>query len=206
MQPMRKRLLTTAAVLLAGLAGAAPGDAADDYFTDAEIERIRDAQRIERRIPVFLEIAGVRLVRLGIMEGDAEVADSREEGNGLTRTIIRLLDPEAADELDELARQQDEFSNDLSVFTRADLLRGYFQALDEAIDNIDDAYERGRGNVRRPLEDLLEFTEDTIPNLREFSPGNRDEEVALEDALEIAELARDGASEALEVVPRTEER
>ncbi len=205
MERMRKRLWTTAGVLLAALAGASPGDAAE-YFTDAEIERIRDAQNIERRIPVFLEIAGVRLVRLGIMEGDAEVADSGEEGNGLTRTIIRLLDPEAANELDELARQQDEFSNDLSVFTQADLLRGYFQALDEAMDNIDDAYERGRGNVRRPLEELLEFTQDTIPILREFSPRNRDQEIALEDAIEIAELARDGASEALDVVPRTEER
>ena len=205
MEHTRKLLWTTAGVLLAALAGASPGDAAE-YFTDAEIERIRDAQNIERRIPVFLEIAGVRLVRLGIMDGDTEVADSGEEGNGLTRTIIRLLDPEAANELDELARQQDEFSNDLSVFTQADLLRGYFQALDEAMDNIDDASERGRGDVRRPLEELLEFTQDTIPILRAFSPENRNQEIALEDAIEIAELARDGASEALDVVPRTEER
>ena len=75
------------------------------------------------------------------------------------------------------------------------------------MDNIDDAYERGgRGDVRGALEQLLAFTEASLPALETFEASNPNEEVALEDAVEIAELARDGAREALEVVPQTERR
>ena len=200
------RLLgTTSLVAILGLTSV-PGSLAADYFTEVEIEQIREAQTIERRIPVFLEIANIRLVRLGLIEGEEEVDNEEGGGNSITRGIIRILSPEAADELERIDDELSALTNDLSMFSRGDLLRGYYQALEEAMDNIDDAYERDRGDVRKPLENLLEFVENTIPALGEFSPDDDNEEIALEDAIEIAELARDGATEALDIVPQTEER
>ncbi len=200
------RLLgTTSLVAILGLTWV-PGSLAADYFTEVEIEQIREAQSIERRIPVFLEIANIRLVRLGLVEGEEEVDNEEGGGNSITRGIIRILSPEAADELERIDDELSALTNDLSMFSRGDLLRGYYQALEEAMDNIDDAYERDRGDVRKPLENLLEFVENTIPALGEFSPDDGNEEIALEDAIEIAELARDGATEALDIVPQTEER
>ncbi len=200
------RLLgTTSLVAILGLTSV-PGSLAADYFTEVEIEQIREAQSIERRIPVFLEIANIRLVRLGLVEGEEEVDNEEGGGNSITRGIIRILSPEAADELERIDDELSALTNDLSMFSRGDLLRGYYQALEEAMDNIDDAYERDRGDVRKPLENLLEFVENTIPALGEFSPDDGNEEIALEDAIEIAELARDGATEALDIVPQTEER
>ena len=200
------RLLgTTSLVAILGLTSV-PGSLAADYFTEVEIEQIREAQRIERRIPVFLEIANIRLVRLGLVEGEEEVDNEEGGGNSITRGIIRILSPEAADELERIDDELSALTNDLSMFSRGDLLRGYYQAIEEAMDNIDDAYERDRGDVRKPLENLLEFVENTIPALGVFSPDDDNEEIALEDAIEIAELARDGATEALDIVPQTEER
>ena len=200
------RLLgTTSLVAILGLTSV-PGSLAADYFTEVEIEQIREAQTIERRIPVFLEIANIRLVRLGLIEGEEEVDNEEGGGNSITRGIIRILSPEAADELERIDDELSALTNDLSMFSRGDLLRGYYQALEEAMDNIDDAYERDRGDVRKPLENLLKFVENTIPALGEFSPDDDNEEIALEDAIEIAELARDGATEALDIVPQTEER
>ncbi len=200
------RLLgTTSLVAILGLTSV-PGSLAADYFTEVEIEQIREAQTIERRIPVFLEIANIRLVRLGLIEGEEEVDNEEGGGNSITRGIIRILSPEAADELERIDDELSALTNDLSMFSRGDLLRGYYQALEEAMDNIDDAYERDRGDVRKPLENLLKFVENTIPALGEFSPDDGNEEIALEDAIEIAELARDGATEALDIVPQTEER
>lgn len=200
------RLLgTTSLVAIFGLTSV-PGSVAADYFTEVEIEQIREAQSIERRIPVFLEIANVRLVQLGLVEGEEEVDNEEGGGNFITRGIIRILSPEAANELERIDNELSELTNDLSMFSRGDLLRGYYQAIEEAMDNIDDAYERDRGDVRKPLENLLEFVENTIPVLGEFSPDDGNEEIALEDAIEIAELARDGATEALDIVPQTEER
>ena len=200
------RLLgTTSLVAILGLTSV-PGSLAADYFTEVEIEQIREAQSIERRIPVFLEIANIRLVRLGLVEGEEEVDNEEGGGNSITRGIIRILSPEAADELERIDDELSALTNDLSMFSRGDLLRGYYQAIEEAMDNIDDAYERDRGDVRKPLENLLEFVENTIPALGEFSPDDGNEEIALEDAIEIAELARDGATEALDIVPQTEER
>ncbi len=200
------RLLgTSSLVAILGLTSV-PDSFAADYFTEIEIEQIREAQSIGRRIPVFLEIANLRLVRLGLVEGEEEVDNEEGVGSSITRGIIRILNPEAADELERIDDERSELTNDLSMFSRGDLLRGYYQAIEEAMDNIDDAYERDRGDVRRPLENLLEFVETTIPVLREFSPDNNNEEIALEDAIEIAELARDGATEALDIVPQTEDR
>jgi hypothetical protein len=189
--------------MLACLASVTPSSAAE-YFTNLEIDQIRETQNVGRRIPLFLQIAEIRLTYLGLIETEEEIEAENPAGNFFERTLIRIIAPEAADDLERVSNEQPEFDDDVTVFSRADLLRGYYQAIEEAMDNIDDAYERRRGDVRGPLEDLKEFLEETLPLLRTAAPENLDEEIALEDAIEIAELARDGAAEALEIVPKTE--
>lgn len=181
---------------------------AADYFTEAEIEQIRSAQSLEQRIPVLLKIAEIRLGLLGLVETDGRLDETEEPGgNAITRAIIRVMDPAAAAEIERAREDRPDFENNLGAFTRAELLRGYYQALDETMDNIDDAYERsGRGDVRGALEQLLAFADASLSALGAFDPSNENEEVALEDAIEIGELARDGAREALDVVPQTERR
>lgn len=202
---MTRRLhaISWAAVLISFF-GLAPISSAADYFTDLEIDQIREAQNIGRRVPLFLQIAEIRLAYLGLIETEESIDVENPSGSLFERTLIRVIAPEVADELDQLNGEQAEFDDDVTVYSRADLLRGYYQAIEEAMDNIDDAYERRRGDVRDPLEELKEFTEETLPLLHTFEPKNGNEEIALEDAIEIAELARDGAEEALEIVPKTE--
>ena len=72
------------------------------------------------------------------------------------------------------------------------------------MDNIDDAYERKRGDVRKPLEALKKFTEESIPALKRFEAGTEGEDSALSDAIEQAELALEGAKAALKTIPKTE--
>ncbi len=72
------------------------------------------------------------------------------------------------------------------------------------MDNIDDAYEQGRGDIREPLNSLKDFIEDSIPLLLRFEVENESEDIALEDAITQSELALEGAEAALDTVPRTE--
>ncbi len=199
-------VMLIAATLVLSMPG--PEVRAADYFTEAEIEQIRTAQSLEQRIPVLLKIAEIRLGLLGLVETDGRLDEAdKPGGNAITRAIIRVMDPAAAAEIERAREDVPDFENNLRDFTPAELLRGYYQAIDETMDNIDDAYERGgRGDVRGAIEQLFEFTGASLPALGNFEPSNENEEVALEDAIEIAELARNGASEALDVVPQTERR
>jgi hypothetical protein len=204
---LRPRLALALIVAIAAALLATPPALAAEYFTEAEIEQIRSAQDLDRRIPVFLKIAEIRLGLLGLVDTDASIKVEEPGGNFITRTIIRALDPDAAAEIERERESRPDYENNLRDFSRAELLRGYYQAIEETMGNIDDAYERGgKGDVREALENLLEFTESTLPALGTFEPANEGEEIALEDAIEIAELARDGAAEALDVVPQTERR
>ena len=190
------------------VATAATRTPAVEYFTEVEIDQIRDTQDIGERTAVFLDIAKARLIYLGLREAPEQKGEGK--ATRVVKTLINILQPGATAEVDQeqaKAEQSAEESDaELAEFTPSELLRGYYQALEETMDNIDDAYERDRGDVRKPLENLLEFVENTIPALGEFSPDDGNEEIALEDAIEIAELARDGATEALDIVPQTEER
>ena len=192
------------AFLVTGGLGLAAAAAADEYFTELEIDQIREAQKIARRVPVFLNIAETRLVYLGLKE-----AEKQEEGkvSRVAKALASVFQPGMAAEIDkaeaEAKTQAEESDRELVEFTRTALLRGFYQALEEAMDNIDDAYERKRGDVRGPLENLKKFTEQTIPLLRRFEPETSREKSAINDALEQAELALEGAESALKIVPKT---
>ncbi len=202
---MRLRAATSllAASLVAG-ALSVTVVAAAEYFTVLEIDQIREAQEIGRRVPVFLNIAQTRLVYLGLQE-----VEKKEEGKAsrVAKALVSVFQPGMAVEAEkaeaEAKTRAEESDAELVEFTRTELLRGIYQALEEAMDNIDDAYERKRGDVRGPLEELKQFTETTIPLLKRFEPETSREKSALQDALEQAELALEGATSALEIVPKT---
>jgi len=189
-------------VLLLSLSPAT-GAFAQDYFTDLEIDEIREAQEIDKRVGILLQIAQVRLAQLGLVELEEEV-QSTTGTSRITRAIVRVLSRGTAEELDKAEEELEVFDSDLSQFDRTELLRGYFQALDETMDNIDDAYEQNRGDLREPLDSLKNFTEQSIPLLREFEVENESEEIALEDAMAQTELALEGAEAAIEIIPKTE--
>jgi hypothetical protein len=178
--------------------------AAAEYFTVLEIDQIREAHEIGRRVPVFLNIAQTRLVYLGLQE-----VEKKEEGKAsrVAKALVSVFQPGMAVEAEkaeaEAKTRAEESDAELVEFTRTELLRGIYQALEEAMDNIDDAYERKRGDVRGPLEELKQFTETTIPLLKRFEPETFREKSALQDALEQAELALEGAKSALKIVPKT---
>jgi hypothetical protein len=51
-------------IIIAFAAGATPAAAAKEYFTDEEIDYLRDAQGIAMRIPAIIRLANMRLVVL----------------------------------------------------------------------------------------------------------------------------------------------
>lgn len=158
------------------------------YLTEDELDLVRDSQLIEQRIPVYIKLAEKRLVVLGILKVDESEKSKKKKKSE------RKENKEGTDE-----------NAYLLDFTRSELLRGYAQALDEAMSNIDDAYER-KLDVRQPLEDLEKFTRETIPLLEGYKPNDESEKAALTHALEIANEALSGAKKALTIIPKTEKK
>lgn len=177
-----------------------------EYFTELEIEDIRVAQQIELRTEVLLEIAERRLAALDLLESDLEDPNAEPGlGGRLGRVLIRIFNPEAAEELEAAENERSELEHDLSGHTREDLLRGYHQALEETMDNIDDAYERGgRGDVTSSVEAVREFSRIALEYLEGAEPQSDSERSALEDAIEQTRVAHDGAGQALEQLSRAE--
>ena len=173
-----------------------------EYFTEDELDLIRDAQEINQRVPVYFKLAERRLIFLGLMEKsqkekekEQKEKEKREKDNkkkaGDTRATANKVDAED--------------TSYLADFTSAELLRGYIEALDEVTTNIDYAYSR-KLDVRDPLEDLEKFTRETILVLEKFNPKNNSERTAMEDAIEKAKETQDQAKEALNTVPKTEKK
>ena len=205
MEKMQNRAIKFFLVVILLLhASSVSSKAADEYFSDVEIDQIREAQEIERRIFVFLGIAEARLVHLGLME-----AKKNEEGKigKVAKALVSIFQPGLAVDIenaDSTAKKQASQSDaQLAKFTPTELLHGFYQALEEAMDNIDDAYERKRGKIRDPLEKLKHFTEMHLPILKRFNAKTSIEESALNAAIEQAELALEGSASALKLIPKT---
>src|SRR5437016_14289461 len=174
-----------------------------EYFTEDELDLIRDAQELNQRVPVYFKLAERRLIFLGLMEkSDKEKEKEQKEKEkrekdkkkakaGDTRATANKVDPDD--------------TSYLADFTSAELLRGYIEALDEITSNIDSAYSR-KFDVRDSLEDLEKFTLETIPVLEKFKPKNDTERVAIEEAIEKAKDTQAETKEALRKVPKTEKK
>jgi hypothetical protein len=190
-------------ILACSLAASTQTAPKKEYFTEDELDLIRDAQELNIRVPTFLKLAERRLVFLGIMEkSQAQVEQEKKEKEK------RQKEDKKKPTYDSRANADKAPVNDMSYledFTPTELLRGYTQALEESMTNIDDAYSR-KLDVRDPIEDLVKFTRDTIPLLQKYMPKSAGERTALQDAIDKANQAQNDAKEALKVVPKTEKK
>ncbi|MBI2149745.1 MAG: hypothetical protein HYU27_03965 [Acidobacteria bacterium] len=174
--------------------------APNDYFTEAELDLIRDAQELKFRVPIYFKLAERRLIFLGVMEkSEKEKEKERKDREKWEKEQKKGAKPGPAGPapVDELAY--------LDAFTSSELFRGYMQALEEVMENIDDAYGR-KLDVRDSQEDLEKFTRDTIPLLQKYKPRNAADRAAWEEAIEKARESQTAAKDALKIVPKTEKK
>jgi Xaa-Pro aminopeptidase len=199
MHHLAKVSLTLAvAVLLATTASAA---AKKDYFTEDELDLIRDAQELSARVPAYFKLAERRLIFLGLMEKSAQqIEKERKEKEKREKEQKKGVDTRA-----NAKRAPIDDTSYLDNFSPSELLRGYIQALEEVTTNIDDAYSR-KLDVRDSLEDLAKFVRETQPLLEKFKPKTDGERAALQDAVDKAKQTAADAKEALTTVPKTEKK
>ena len=172
-----------------------------DYFTEAELDLIRDAQELSMRVPVYIKLAERRLIFLGLLEqSEKEREKERKEREKREKEAKKASTKGGIDTpapVDDLAY--------LDEFSPAELLRGYSQAIEEIQSNIDDAYSR-KLDVRDSLEDLEKFTRETIPLLQKFKPRNNSDRAVLQLTIDKAAQALADTKEALKIVPKTEKK
>ena len=188
-------------VLAACVALSISAAAKKEYFTEDELDLIRDAQQLSARVPTYFQLAERRLVFLGIMEKSAQqIEKERKEREKREKEQKKNTDSRANANKAPL-----DDNSYLDTFTPSELIRGYIQALEEVTDNIDNAYS-SRLDVRDSLEDLAKFTRDTLPLLEKFKAKNSDERSAIQDAIDRAKQVAADTKEALAVVPKTEKK
>jgi len=190
------------AVILSGFTAVAAGR---EYFTEEEIDYIRDAQGLAMRIPALLRLANIRLVSLSMKEKSKEdkdlerrIAEIHDEliGKPQTKTASRPGE-KPKDSANDVGRPY------LTELTRTELLRGYIEALDEIRSVIDDAY-RDKQDVRGVLEQFEKFLSTSNPLMRRFQSRGNDEFQAILDARSATQEALDDAQDAMKKVPKTE--
>jgi hypothetical protein len=172
-----------------------------EYFTEDELDLIRDAQELSERVPVYIKLAERRLIFLGVME-----KSEKEKEKDLKEKEKRQKAKKKADDTRATANKVDpDDTSYLADFSSAELLRGYMEALDEITNNIDYAYSR-KLDVRNSVEDLEKLARETIPLLEKFMPKSDSERVAMEEAIEKAKDTEGQAKDALKTVPKTEKK
>src|SRR4051794_15208709 len=179
-------------LLIMSFAAALSAAPKKEYFTEDELDLIRDAQELNMRVPTYLKLAERRLIFLGIMEKSQQQIDKERKEKEKRTKEQKKGSPDSRANADKAPLEDTSYLED---FTPAELLHGYVQALDEIMTNIDDAYGR-KLDVRDSVEDLAKFTRDTIPLLEKFKPKNQGERSALQDAIDKANEASNEAKEA----------
>jgi hypothetical protein len=149
-----------------------------DYLTEEEDEHVREAQKAEDRIKVFMKIASRRLAAL--KGGAAEAPDAKAQ---------KQIEQEAKD------------WGVLPKMGRVDLLRHYTRAIEECMEKLEDAYERNpkSSSIPKSLATLRDATDKHLETLRALSSEMKtDGEVAaLREAIDQAETANKGARDGL---------
>jgi hypothetical protein len=172
-----------------------------EYFTEDEMDLIRDAQDLSERVPVYIKLAERRLIFLGLME-----KSEKEKEKELKEKEKRQKAKKKIDDTRATAKKVDaDDTSYLADFSSAELLRGYMEALDEITSNIDYAYSR-KLDVRNSVEDLEKFAGETLPLLEKFMPKSDSERVAMEEAVDKAKETQEQAKDALKTVPKTEKK
>ena len=172
-----------------------------EYFTEDELDLIRDAQDLGERVPVYIKLAERRLVFLGLME-----KSEKEKEKELKAQQKRQKAKTKADDTRATANKVDpDDTSYLGDFTPAELLHGYMEALDEIMTNIDYAFSR-KLDVRNSVEDLEKFARETIPVLEKFMPKSDSERTVMDEAIDKAKETQEQAKGALKAVPKTEKK
>jgi len=199
--------------------------AAAEYFTDEEIDYIREAQGISFRVPAILQLANIRLVYLGMKEKSkddkalekriAEIhveltqkpetkAPGRQSGGQGSRgplpPVLPIPFPLPFPKKDSPEVVAEPY---LTELTRVELLRGYVEAIEEIKTDIEDAYKE-KQDVREGLEKFIKFCDSSNQSLRRFQARDRNEREAIEEARAATQEALEAAQDALKIVPRTE--
>jgi hypothetical protein len=197
--------VSLAIALAAALALSVFGAAKEEYFTEDELDTIRDAQELGARVPAYFKLAERRLIFLGIMEKSAEQIEKERKERDKQAKEQAKAQKKSTDSRANANKAPIDENAYLDEFTHAELLRGYIQALDEVTDNIDNAYS-SRLDVRDSLEDLAKFVQDTLPLLQKFQPKTDAEKLALQESIDKAKQVAADTKEALKVVPKTEKK
>jgi len=170
----------------------------NEYFTENELDMIRDAQDLKERVPAYIELAERRLIILGLTDKSEKQKEKERKEQEQYEKEKKKAGPKGAPvkpPTDDLAYLHD--------FTRPELLRGYAEAVDEIMSTIDDWYER-KMDVRSALEQFEKFTRETQPILAKFEPKSDNERKALQEAIDKAKEGNAGAKDAMKKVPKTE--
>jgi len=188
-------------ILAASLTAPVLSAAKKDYFTEDELDLIRDAQELSARVPTYFKLAERRLIFLGLMEkSPQQIEKERKEKEKREKEQKKGVETRATSNKAPI-----DDTSYLDNFTPAELLRGYTQALEEVTTNIDDAYSR-KLDVRDSLEDLAKFIRDTLPLVEKFKPKNDSERLALQYAIDKGKQTAADTKEALNIVPKTEKK
>lgn len=172
----------------------------NEYFTENELDMIRDAQDLKERVPAYIELAERRLIILGLTDKSEKQKEKERKEQEQYEKEKKKAGPKGAPvkpPTDDLAYLHD--------FTRPELLRGYAEAVDEIMSTIDDWYER-KMDVRGALEQFEKFTRETQPILAKFEPKSDNERKALQEAIDKAKEGNAGAKDAMKKVPKTEKK
>ncbi len=149
-----------------------------DYLTEEEDNHVREAQKPDDRIKVFIKIADRRLLAL--------------TGGPLTATDAR-----AQKKLEEETKEWGALPN----LSRVQLFRHYSRAIGEGMAKLEDAYERNPKSSALPkaLTALRDATERHLQTLKGLESAVKDEKesAALRDAIEQAQTANQGARDGL---------
>lgn len=147
-----------------------------DYLTEEEDNHIREAQQIEPRVRVFMKIADRRLA-------------------ALSGPLTETTDKKELKKRDEETREW----GTLPKLSRAELLTHYKRTIEEGMAKLEDAYERNpkASAIPRALQHLKESTDRHLQLLKSLQPEAEPEKVALSRAIGAAEMANEGARDAM---------
>jgi len=173
---------------------------AADYVKEEEVDLIRDAQTLEKRMGLYLKLLDNRIVALGLRE---RTAKEREE----TKKDLADYQNEAkaAAKVKEAEVRAKPVNPDVYLrnTTKAELLRGYMQIIDESMDYIEDAFER-RLDVRPGVESLEKFLQEQLPRFKRLEVQTASETSALKATITHSERAIEDLEKALQTLPKME--
>ena len=155
-----------------------PTQSPNDYLTEEEGDKVREAQSADARAKVFMKIADRRIQ---LITGKAPPPVEKQSGK----------------KGEKKAEEEERDWGVLKTTSRAELLKHYSRAIEECMAKIDDAYERNPKSspVGKALATLREATDRHLQVLKSLTSEVTDENEmsALRDAIEEAELANKGA-------------